>query len=1144
LNSSPAESNNYIISNTFRQAGITSSITDAQIAAMGVCDVNQTIQYMDGLGRPIQTVQVKASPLGNDIVEPIAYDQYGREATKYLSYVTPGSNNGTYRAGAVGEQAVFYHPAGGASGSQQGNSIINTASPYAQTNFEPSPLNRVLEQGAPGDAWQPPVSGSTTDHTVKVAYGTNASEVILWSINSNGNGATGNSSYTAGTLYKTTTTDENGNNTIEYKDLQGLVVCKMAQNGSAYLATYYVYDDLNNLTYVIPPIPVTTTYPTSFVETDPVFINFIYGYHYDSRNRVVQKKVPGKGWEFMVYNTLDQVVMTQDANQRNPGQGTQQWTFTKYDAQGREIITGIYNYPGSSADNNISSPNTAEITWLQNYYNTTTNPKWEAPNNSTTTGYDGLSDPQGQSFAFLKINYYDGYTFTGQPSAFVAPVGASTMTKGLLTGTQTAVLNTLATGTPDMLWKVSYYDDLGRTTQTYAQHYLGGVLNPYNYDKVVNTYDFANEVIGTTRYHYNATNTSAPVLTVANTYVYDHEGRKKQTWEQIGSGTNVLLVDDEYNEIGQLMTKNLHGVNGEGQGGLATTIALSSPNTSGTFTATNSITLSEPFSVAAGSTFVAQISGYLQTINYAYNERGWLLKINDPSIAPTPTSLFSEQLNYNNVAYGALPQFNGNIAEMDYNASTGSRQQVTYSYDPLNRLMAGTSSAGGFSETGISYDNMGNIQGLTRTAPNTAVLKYSYADINNNSTGNLLQNVTNTNNNTVIKSYQYDVNGNAYNDGTNAFTYNMLNLPQTVTSAAYNITYTYDADGTKLRKASTQASNGSVTTTDYISGIQYKANSTVIDFIQTEEGRVLNPTTAPNYEYTLTDHLGNNRVTFDQLNGKTSEDDYYPFGLNVQRFSNTTNLYLYNKKELQNELTEYDYGARFYDPVIARWTTIDPLIESNHQAWTPYAYVYNNPILLMDPDGRDSTQRAQAQAKAKEFVAKNDNGKGNSYQMGGKGNPGEPCDCSNLVSKSVEAGGEKDPNNGTSNGVTNIANTTTPVDPKDVVAGNIVILHGSTHTGIITLVQRDKDGNIVNEQMIDSGGQPSSGTSGPRVSNLITNGKEGYWGARVDGYRKWDTKPDAPSTPSSSKPQQQSPGLWNSIKTSVTNTVNYILTNM
>ncbi|MGQ7855232.1 RHS repeat-associated core domain-containing protein [Pedobacter sp. WC2501] len=247
----------------------------------------------------------------------------------------------------------------------------------------------------------------------------------------------------------------------------------------------------------------------------------------------------------------------------------------------------------------------------------------------------------------------------------------------------------------------------------------------------------------------------------------------------------------------------------------------------------------------------------------------------------------------------------------------------------------------------LTYDVMGNIASLSRDGAVAKVYNYY-----NSGNSNRLQSVSGL----TTQNYEYDANGNATKDGLSgtSLTYNYLNLPATAvrtTGTAVNLSYTYDATGNKL------ARNSSGTVRNYVDGIEYKPDGTIIDIIHTEEGIARNSGGTYSYEYNLSDHLGNVRATF-KLSPLPpygleviQRDDYYAFGLRETGSPNSnTNKYLYNGKELQEELGQYDYGARFYDPVIGRWNVIDPLAEKMRRH-SPYNYGFNNPIRFIDPDG-------------------------------------------------------------------------------------------------------------------------------------------------------------------------------------------------
>ena len=232
----------------------------------------------------------------------------------------------------------------------------------------------------------------------------------------------------------------------------------------------------------------------------------------------------------------------------------------------------------------------------------------------------------------------------------------------------------------------------------------------------------------------------------------------------------------------------------------------------------------------------------------------------------------------------------------------------------------------------------------------------------------LISDGTNTGN-----DYAYDLNGNLTSDANKDITnitYNHLNLPTSIIfneNSSQKIEYFYDANGVKLKKRVNNG--GSITETLYAGNFMYRGGS--LDFYFHPEGYVERDNGSYKYYYQYKDHLGNIRVTYDNVGSVSSpsasivgENNYYPFGLqhrgyndaNGTRGSDFANNYMFGGKEFQDEpvgsnrIDYYDFGARNYDPAIGRWMNIDALAE-NYYSYSSFNYTLNNPIFFIDPDG-------------------------------------------------------------------------------------------------------------------------------------------------------------------------------------------------
>ena len=117
-----------------------------------------------------------------------------------------------------------------------------------------------------------------------------------------------------------------------------------------------------------------------------------------------------------------------------------------------------------------------------------------------------------------------------------------------------------------------------------------------------------------------------------------------------------------------------------------------------------------------------------------------------------------------------------------------------------------------------------------------------------------------------------------------------------------------------------------------------------------------------NYEkmqfYYHPDHLGSSSY-ITNLDGEVAQHiEYVPFGeVFIEERNNSWNTpYLFNAKEFDEETGMYYYGARYYEPKLSLWLSVDPL-EEKYPSLSTYCYAYNNPIQYIDVKGEKPKDR-------------------------------------------------------------------------------------------------------------------------------------------------------------------------------------------
>jgi RHS repeat-associated protein len=898
---------NFIREYTIIKKGATSWY-QATTLAMG--DKLVTTTFLDGLGRPLQTVDKRASSVDGqtwkNMVKHYEYDAAGRVVKDFIPYPSISNPGGGYHADAATEQPAFIRNFFGES---------STAPTWSETVYDNSPLNRIMKTMRPGQSW----AGSNIGVSAVYDFNYDTEKVHIWNLDYSNSAIPSTSLgeiYATGKLSKNLDYDEQNNKVITYSDMGGNVILKKVQEASdgpgltsehtGWVCTYYVYDDFGQLRYIVPPKAVKYLDETgNWNLTQNITDELCFKYVYDEKGRMIIKKQPGAGEISLVYDKKDRLVLSQDANQKVKNQ----WSFSLYDDLNRTVATGLFDNTADRAvmqahvNTNLNNGVVSVYPWVRN--GVTIELKLENPiaGNSGTNQY--CNGCNAATLTYNSITHYDDYSFAGAQTfntnnvfaynaahPFAEPTVKTSRSTGMITGEKIRVLDGDNNPNNDKFtFSTAYYDERGRSLQNLAENIS------LNIDYSTNQYDFSGKLLSSYVNHtYNVN------YTVTSKAEFDKMGRLIKGYKNFNNTFYKQLAEYTYDELGQIKTKR----------------------------------------IAPG--YTATGKNEIESFTYDYNIQGWLTSINkDYALSNNNYSqwdkYFGMYLGYDNKdGQFVFPLLNGNITGTIWKSQgDNSPRKYDYTYDRLDRFTSAIFNqkkkpTDGWtnSEVDLSVymeyeDGNGNIKSMKHMGIvpgiNNGVtiddLRYAYKPVTgvSNLNGNKLGKVNDVNTSLGINNgllgdfkdgtntsddYEYDINGNLVKDfnkniisGTqNGITYNFLNKPEKVViTGKSTIDFIYDATGYKLKKTITYANN-SVRTTTYIGDFIYEQftpaggppGNDELQYVVHEEGRVkiITPHAQTNvidyelntgsfgitwpggkqgvFEYFLKDHLGSTRM--------------------------------------------------------------------------------------------------------------------------------------------------------------------------------------------------------------------------------------------------------------------------------------------